>query len=233
MLRYIILLACSWALVFPVKAQKSSSMETDTIPVAHTMAVDNHKKIRGILISADLFGYMGGLFDNDFTSSEIAVELNLKNRFFPVLEIGYGTTDTTDDDNDVHYKVSAPYFRIGANYNFYHKKNTPNSIFAGFRLAYSSFSYDVDAPDLTDPVWGGSVPFSYKGISSNASWLELVVGLRTQIYKNFHMGWSIRYKRRLSVKENSNSDAWYIPGFGENDSALFSATYNLIYYIPW
>lgn len=234
--RYIILLVCSWAFVCPASAQKESGESKPSEKgeaLVREASPEKKPLIRGFSVSADLFGVVGKIFGNDYQSFEVAGEVDLKNRFFPVVEIGYGTTDTTDDDKDIHYKVAAPYFRVGMNYNFYYKKDTPNSIFAGIRLGFSSFDYDISAPDLTDPVWGDTVPFRYEGVKSNATWAELVVGLRTQIVKNFHMGWSLRYKRRLSVKETPNSDAWYIPGYGINDSALFGATYNLIYYLPW
>lgn len=202
------------------------SAQTDSIPA-------KEKSLHGLSLSADVFGLVGGLFGNDFQSMEVAAELHLHPRFYPIVEVGYGTTDTTDDDKDIHYKVSAPYCRVGFNYNFFHKKETQSIVFGGLRVGYTTFSFDVDAPALTDPVWGGSVPFEYKGVKSNATWAELVVGLRTPIARNFHMGWSVRYKRRLSVKEDAHADAWYVPGYGENRSILFGATYNLIYYLPW
>ncbi len=189
--------------------------------------------IDGVSLSAYLFGVVGQVFGNDYMSFEAAAEFDMHNRFFPIVEVGYGSSDSTDDDKDIHYKVAAPYFRVGMNYNFFHKKDTPNYIYGGVRLGFSSFSYDVDGPSLNDPVWGDEVPFQYEGLKSNASWLELVVGLRAEVWKNFHMGWSLRYKRPLSIKESPNAEPWYVPGFGINKSALFGASYNLIYYLPW
>ena len=235
--KYIILLVCSLGLAAPMNAQNESEQSKpagkEGVSIGKEQTEKKQGLIRGLSISADLFGVIGKVFGNDYQSYEVSAEMNLKNRFFPVVEIGYGSTDMTDDDKDIHYKVAAPYFRVGMNYNFFYKKETPSYIFGGIRFGFTSFNYDISAPDLSDPVWGGSVPFYYDGLKSNAAWAEIVVGLRTQIVKNFHMGWSLRYKRRLSVKENPNSDAWYIPGFGINDSALFGATYNLIYYLPW
>lgn len=235
--KYIILLVCNLGVICPMNAQSESGnskpVEVEEISTANNPVEKKQSFIRGVSVSTDLFGIIGKVFGNDYQSYEVSAELNLKNRFFPVVEVGYGSTDTTDDDKDIHYKVAAPYFRIGMNYNFFYKKDTPNYIFGGIRCGFSTFSYDISAPDLVDPIWGGKVPFNYDGVKSNATWAEIVVGLRTQIVKNFHMGWSLRYKRKLSVKENPNSDAWYIPGFGINDSALFGATYSLIYYLPW
>jgi hypothetical protein len=217
----------------PLAAQEEQPKQaTQATQATQEKAKKNHF-FQGVSLSTDLFGVVGRVFGNDFDSYEVSAEFNLKNKFFPVVEVGYGSTDETDDDNSIHYKVAAPYFRVGFNYNFMHKKQSPNYVYGGLRFGYSSFSYDVDAPALVDPVWGGSVPFEYNDVSSNASWAELVVGLRAQIVKNFHMGWSLRYKRRISVKDSPNTEAWYIPGFGINDSAVFGATYNLIYYLPW
>jgi hypothetical protein len=217
----------------PLAAQEEQPKQaTQATQATQEKAKKNHF-FQGVSLSTDLFGVVGRVFGNDFDSYEVSAEFNLKNKYFPVVEVGYGSTDETDDDNNIHYKVAAPYFRVGVNYNFMHKKQSPNYVYGGLRFGYSSFSYDVDAPALVDPVWGGSVPFEYNDVSSNASWAELVVGLRAQIVKNFHMGWSLRYKRRISVKDSPNTEAWYIPGFGINDSAVFGATYNLIYYLPW
>ncbi|MBQ8889614.1 MAG: hypothetical protein IJY59_09040 [Bacteroidaceae bacterium] len=190
---------------------------------------------QGIYAGVDVFGIAGKIFGSDFTSAEAGVEVNLKNKYFPVIEIGYGSTDTTDDETDIHYKTSAPYFRIGAGYNVFHKKpHLPGHFIVGLRYGFSSFSYDVDGPAMTDPIWGDtSIPLSYQGVKGSASWLELVASLRTNVYKNFYMGFSIRYKSTLSVKKAENSEPWYIPGYGKNKSNTFGITYNLIYKLPF
>lgn len=208
-------------------AQQKGSIPTDSLQL--------QSFYQGASIGVDVFGLAGKAFGSDFTSSEVNMEVNLKNRYFPVVEIGYGTTDTVDDETDIHYKTSAPYFRIGAGYNiFYKKPYLPGKLLVGARLGYSSFSYDVEAPTMNDPVWGEtSIPVSYQDVKSNACWLELVAEIRTQVYKRFHMGFSIRYKSKFSVKKAENSEPWYIPGFGKNNSSTFGITYNLTYKLPF
>ena len=73
---------------------------------------------QGTYVGLDVFGLGSKIFGSDFTSAEVSVEVNLKNRFIPIIEIGYGHTDTTDDETNIHYKASAPYFRIGMNYQY-------------------------------------------------------------------------------------------------------------------
>lgn len=190
---------------------------------------------QGMTVGMDVFGILGKAFGSDFTSADVSLEVNLKNRFFPIVELGYGSTDTVDDETDIHYKTSAPYFRIGAGYNIFHKKpHLPGKLLAGARMGFSSFSYDVEAPTMNDPVWGGtSIPVSYQGVKSNAAWLELVVEMKTNVYKNFYMGFSIRYKSLFNIKKAENSEPWYIPGFGKNKSNSFGITYNVAYQLPF
>lgn len=65
----------------------------------------------------------------------------------PVAEIGYGQTDTTDDGTNIHYKASAPYFKIGANYNVMFKKPyLPGFISVGLRYGFTSFSLRCRCP---------------------------------------------------------------------------------------
>ena len=44
----------------------------------------------GMSVGLDLWGIGSSVFGGDFLSSEVAVDVNLKNRFFPIAELGYG-----------------------------------------------------------------------------------------------------------------------------------------------
>ncbi len=186
-------------------------------------------------VGIDVWGLGSKMFGSDFTSIEGFYAVNLKDRFFPIIEIGYGSMNSTNDNTNIYYKTAAPYFRIGMDYNFFYKKPyLPGYLYGGFRVAHSSFSYDVTAPDMKDPTWGDvTVPFSYTGVKTNVTWAELVVGLKTRIYKNFCMGWSLRYRIQMSMKKSENSEPWYIPGYGTNGSTKLGITYNLIYNLPF
>lgn len=191
---------------------------------------------QGCSVGVEVAGAGGYLLGGDILSSEIILQCNLKNRFMPTLEVGYGKTDTTNDSNNMHYRTSAPYMRIGIDYNtFYLKPYLPGYLYAGLRYGMSSFTYDVDGPDMTDPNYGGhtTTPFAYSGEKSKARWLEAVVGIKVKIYKRFHMGWTVRYKMRMSVDSHENSVPWYVPGFGKNGSSSFNLSYNLIYNLPF
>lgn len=190
---------------------------------------------QGTTIGIDLFGLGSKVFGGDITSSEVSIEVNLKNRYIPVVEVGYGTTETTNDETNIYYKTSAPYFRLGMNYNFFFKKtHLPGFLYGGIRYGYTSFSYDVHAPQLENPNWPyPNVPFTYTDVKTSASWAELLAGIKVNVYRNFYMGWSLRYRVRLSTQKTTNTEPWYIPGFGKNNSTNLGVTYNLIYKLPF
>lgn len=190
---------------------------------------------QGTTVGVDIFGLGNKLLGGDYASTEISVEVNLKNRFVPVLEIGYGTTNTTDDETNIHYKASAPFARIGMNYNFFFRKPyLPGFLYGGFRLGYTSFKYDVEAPATHDPNWGTpEVPLHYEDVKTNVTWGELLVGVKVKVYQSFYMGWSVRYRTQFSLKKGEHSEPWYIPGYGTNESTNLGVTYSLIYKLPF
>lgn len=202
------------------------------------IAEENNYKFfsfNGMSLSVDAFGAVNYLISKNL-SSEVALEFNIGNRLYPIAEVGYGLCNTTDETSGIHYKTQAPYYRVGFNYNFFTNKKKPNPknyIYGVIRFGWCNFKYDVDTPPITDPVWGNSTELHLRDVNGACMWGEVGAGVKVKIAKFFHMGWSVRYKLRLSQKNGPNSRMWYIPGFGTNKSNGFSGTYNLIFDIPF
>jgi hypothetical protein len=62
----------------------------------------------------------------------------------------------------------------------------------------------VATPPITDPVWGGEVALDLKEINGSCLWGEIGAGIKVNIAKGFHMGWSVRYKVRFTEKIGKN-----------------------------
>lgn len=222
------ILLSSLLALLPLTATSQDKVKNDTVS-------GRLLDFRGLSVSTDLFGYAYSLLE-DYTSGEVALEINLGNKYYPVVEVGYGSTDFTDETFGIYYKSAAPYYKIGLNYNFSNKigkKPRHSYIYGLARFAWTRADYDVSAPPITDPVWGGSVGLDLNDVSGYYSWIELGVGVKVKILKNFHMGWSVRYKARANQVTGSNSRMWYIPGFGNSRHTTFGGTYSLIYEIPF
>lgn len=182
----------------------------------------------GVSVSGDLCGAGMAAFAS-YGQYEAAARVNFKNRFFPIFEMGWGLSDHTDDGTDLHYKTNAPYFRIGCDYNLANDASSGNRIFAGVRYAFSSFSFDVDGPAITDPVWGTQTPFHFTGMDSGAHWGEVVFGLEAKVWGILHLGWSVRYRLKFHVKETPVGKPWYIPGYGKSEGHSLGGTFNVIF----
>lgn len=86
----------------------------------------------------------------------------------------------------------------------------------------------MSRPSVNDPVWGTPSAFSIEGESCNQHWAEVVIGIDAKITGPLHLGWNIRYKRRLSHKDCSAGNTWYIPGYGKYGDTRIGANFNVI-----
>lgn len=183
---------------------------------------------QGTYVSVDLLNPISHLIGTRFMQYEIAADVNLKNRFFPIIELGYGHVNNSSD-NGLTYKSHAPYCRVGLNYNTMAKKKRESHFYAGVRYGFSRYQYDIHSSGLQDPVWNAPISFDRAGMKTFSHWLELVIGIRVQIKSNFMMGWSVRLKRALSLGDHGDNAPWYIPGYGYNAATAYGGTYSIIY----
>ncbi len=182
----------------------------------------------GISVSADLAGAILAT-TTAYGQYEAACRVNLKGRYFPIVEVGMGVSDHTDETTETHYKTSAPFFRIGCDYNFARDLRSGNRVLGGLRYGYSSFDYDLDGPAIIDPVYGTSTPFAYKGLKASSHWLDFVFGIEAKIWSFFHLGWTMRYRVPLSNASSKIGDAWYVPGYGRGSGSVLTGTFNVIF----
>lgn len=171
------------------------------------------------------------IFGGDIISIEISVEVNLKNCYVFVVEIGYGIIDIIDDGINIYYKVLVFYFCIGMNYNFFFKKfYLFGFLYGGICYGFIFFLYDVDVLIMKDFIWGFfEIFFSYDGIKIIVIWVELLVGIKVNVYKNFYMGWLLCYCICMNIKKVEYIEFWYIFGFGKNNLINLGVIYSLIY----
>ena len=160
---------------------------------------------------------------------EGALRVNLHDQWFPIFELGLGRANHENDDvTGITYKTTAPYFRLGMDWNILRNKHQPNRMYAGFRYAFTSYNVDILRPGLEDSFWKMTSDFGVEGTSCNMHWMELVLGIDSKVFGPLHLGWTVRYKRRLAHKDGALDATWYVPGFGTNDKDCFGANFNII-----
>ena len=186
--------------------------------------------INGAAVGADIVGWGMKALGSDWRHMEVLGRINILDRYFPIAELGIGEANHEGRDLENRFKVRAPYFRVGADYNF-NKKHNGNRMTGGLRYGYSKYNYDLFvAEPLTDPIWGGSEELDLTGRDGRCHWLEVVFGLETRVWTIVHLGWDIRIKAKLSQKKAPEGQPWYIPGYGKTDgSTCWGGSFKLLF----
>ena len=142
--KYISSLTISLLLALPTSAQHHKPFEevNDSTPL-----------FNGFAVSADLFGLVQSLV-SDYGQYEGALRINLRDKYFPIIELGIGRADHDDDVTRISYSSRAPYGRIGLDLNLMKDKHDDYRIYGGLRYAFSSFKFDLSHPGVTDPTHG-------------------------------------------------------------------------------
>ena len=205
-------------MVLPSQAQlKMFRMEQDSIPF-----------FRGFSVSFDVVG-PAMLAMSDHGEIGGALRVNLHDQWFPVFEAGIGRAKHENDEvTAITYRTTAPYFRLGMDWNVLRNKHQSNRMYAGFRYAFTAYKVDIIRDNLPDPVWLSEAGFGVDGLGCSMHWLEVVFGIDAKIFGPLHLGWDVRYKRRLIHSEGDIGNTWYVPGFGTFDSNNLSAGFNVI-----
>ena len=194
----------------------------------HAERPDTTRFFRGLQVMADVVGPIQ-LAVSDYGQYEAALRINLKDKYFPVFELGYGTANHEDDPvSHVVYKTSAPYGKVGMDFNIMKNKHDIYRVYVGARYAFTSFKYDVASHVLTDPVWKDPAEIELNNIPASCHWAELVFAVDAKIWGPLHLGWSVRYRRRLAHNDGESGNVWYVPGFGKTGNSRLGGTFNII-----
>lgn len=185
---------------------------------------------RGVAVSADVVG-LAQLAFSDYGQYEAALRINLKDRYFPVFELGYGTADSDNPTTNLKYKTSAPYWRVGMDFNIAKNKHDAYRVYAGARYAMTYYKFDVVGSGLKDPVWGDDVDYNVKGMKAYYHWMEAVFGVDAKIAGPLRLGWSVRYRRRITHDDGNIGKTWYVPGYGKQGGSRLGGTFNIIFEI--
>lgn len=204
----------------------------DSVPATRKIPRMEKPLLYTVFAGIDIATPLLRAFGRDYGLAEISAGINLHNRYLPTLEVGLGEAGHNPDGNNYDYRSGiAPFFRIGADYNFLYNSNPDYMFYAGVRYGISAFSFSVN--DITPPpggYWGDSATFAIPSQNVTAGYFQFLLGLRVRIIDRFSLGWTVRYQSILHESSTPYGEPWYIPGFGSRGTALnftFSVTYTL------
>jgi hypothetical protein len=186
----------------------------------------------GPRLGIDLARFFYLLADPVQTGAEVSADFEVYRNVYPVFELGFNSMSDSQDLFD--YSSSGAYGRAGIDYNVLSLKDRSahHSISFGFRYGMSVFSHQVEDVIIPEEYWGDYQLEAYEN-NLTGHWIELVGGMKAEVFSNFFLGWSVRYKILLNPEMDPIMVPEMIPGYGSGgEDRVFGITYSVYYKIP-
>ena len=192
----------------------------------------------GLRIGGDVGKLIRSFTDDNYSGFEVNADYRIKKSLYVAGELGVEEKTTINDYLDV--TTSGTYLKAGVDYNMYKNwLDMDNMIYSGFRVGAAAFSQNLNSLTVynTDQYWAPqySSAESQKFNDLTAVWVELIIGIKVEIFNNLYLGLNLQLKISASQTIPDNFDNVYIPGFGKTyDSSGIGTGYSyfLAYRIP-
>ncbi|WP_422104246.1 DUF6048 family protein [Winogradskyella sp.] len=212
------------------------------------LAQDDKKTVRDTLIYKQKYGLRLGadigklartFIDDNYTGFELMGDYRLTKRIYLAGEIG--NEERTIDNEVLNNTTKGSYFKGGIDLNFYRNwLDMENMIYIGFRGGASTFSQTLNSYNIynvNNQYWNQqfSVEEGTEFGGLTAFWVEVMIGLKAELFNNFFAGINVQLKGLITETAPDNFENLYIPGFNRTyDSGRFGTGFgfNLSYLVP-
>lgn len=190
----------------------------------------------GLRVGVDLHRLSKSFYDDKYQGFEVVGDYRLTKKIYIAGELG--NEKKTVDDDQLNFTTKGSYFKVGFDYNAHENwLDLENMIYAGMRYGVSSFSQELNSYSIynTNQYFGQTMIVSGKEYSGlTASWIEVVGGVKAELFDNLFLGFSTRLNYLVSNKKPENFDNLFIPGFNRTYEGKFGVgfNYSLSYFIP-
>jgi hypothetical protein len=191
----------------------------------------------GVRFGVDLFKLTRSFYEKDYRGLELVGDYRLTRRHYIAAEIG--NENKTVDETQLNFTTSGTYIKAGFDYNAYQNwLGMENMIYVGLRYGASSFSQTLNSYTVynTNPYFGEVETIfpneKFSGLS--AQWIEVVAGVKAEVFNNVYVGFSFRLNNLVSNKKPETFDNLYIPGFNRTYDGKFGVGFNytVSYFLP-
>ncbi len=183
-------------------------------------------------IGVDVSGFARQIIEPEVFPIEVSVDFEWRENLFAVVEGGMLTANM---ERETHQYTADGFFgRAGADYNLLQLITDPSNdaILVSLRYGYSRFRQEAPLIIIPDGYWGDHQT-SVDADTYQAHWMEAGIGLKTEVFRNFFIGWSLRGKILLSATSEPEMDPYYVGGYGSSGgNTAMTLHYSLYYRFP-
>ena len=191
----------------------------------------------GLRVGVDLQNIVTSFTNSNFQGIEFNADYRLSHKYFLAAE--FGNQEKTSNEISVSTTGKGSYIKAGIDVNVHKNlQGLRNLIFVGLRYGFATYSQELNSFSIatTENFFGVDTRNEGRreeGLS--AHWLEVIAGLKAEVFNNVYVGFSVSIQRKIAEQEPDGFGSLFIPGFGTtNDFGEFNAGYRFFvsYYIP-
>jgi hypothetical protein len=168
------------------------------------------------------------LTDKNNMNLEGHISFDRNEKMSYVLEGGY--LDYKYSQYNYDYLCKGVFTRIGVDFNLLKPEIATGRYWAGIGLRYGLSIFSSETSSFYHENYWGTVSSSVPSKTSTGHFVEVAPGVRTELFRNFTIGWKVRLKLLISGGSGRDIKPIYFPGYG-NGGKKTSA--GISYYLMW
>ncbi|MBC7524237.1 MAG: hypothetical protein H7239_07350 [Flavobacterium sp.] len=191
----------------------------------------------GLRVGIDAVKIFRSFQEKDYRGIELVGDFRLSKKRYLAGEIG--NENKTVNDDHLSFTTKGTFLKVGFDYNGYENwLGMQNMLFVGMRYGLSSFSQNLNSYKIYNPNQyfneNTVIEANQKFSGLSAQWIEVVAGIKAEVYTNLFVGFSVRLNKLVTNKQPDNFENLYIPGFNRTYSGTFGAGFNytISYMVP-
>jgi hypothetical protein len=161
-------------------------------------------------------------------STEAYVSYDLNEKTSAALNAGYVRFNYSQ--YNYKYVTNGIFVRSGVDVNLLKPKKSLGKYWVGVGLRYGLSRFSSEFPSFQQDNYFGTISSSIGKRTDWVHFFEVSPGVRSEIFKNFSMGWSISVRLLLYSTSGKDLKPIFVPGFG-NSAKMLSTGMN--YFIAW
>ena len=223
-----------YSFLFLIVSIVSQSQEKKAVD---TIQTQKYPQRYGIRIGADLYKLSRNFYDKDYKGLELVGDFRFSKVYYIAAELG--NENITVQEDNLSFTTKGTYIKAGFDYNLHQNwLNQENMIYVGMRYGIAAMSQTRNNYRIynSSPYFGQSQLITdgekFDGLS--AQWVEVLAGIKTRIFNNVFIGFSLRGNILVSNVKPEGFDNLYIPGFNRTYNGSFGVGFNytVSYLIP-
>jgi hypothetical protein len=193
---------------------------------------------QGFTLGLNMEGPIARLFDADKSAFSAVTHINMAPQWFFRGEAGFENLKFSPENiekRNYAYRSNSTFIKAGMLYDFFEveEKGNNDNIFVGLHYGLAVQEHGTNRYIIENNYWSNYTGSLDKYIL-NTHWIEISAGPRTELLKNFYMGWTINLRVAVYRTNREVLEPFAVPGFGRGDSNVnFGFSYVLEYLIPW